>query len=106
MARIYKHPFYNPYTLDYDVALLELAGPVRRSRLVLPICLPEPTPRPPDGARCVITGWGSVREGGRRGLPHTPCPRPRRARPGPTRLRLARRLDGAAAAEGGSAPPQ
>ncbi|XP_021560872.1 transmembrane protease serine 9 isoform X2 [Neomonachus schauinslandi] len=64
VARIYKHPFYNLYTLDYDVALLELAGPVRRSRLVRPICLPEPTPRPPDGARCVITGWGSVREGG------------------------------------------
>ncbi|XP_053752828.1 transmembrane protease serine 9 isoform X1 [Panthera pardus] len=64
VARIYKHPFYNLYTLDYDVALLELAGPVRRGRLVRPICLPEPTPRPPDGARCVITGWGSVREGG------------------------------------------
>uniref|UniRef100_G3QLN3 Peptidase S1 domain-containing protein n=1 Tax=Gorilla gorilla gorilla TaxID=9595 RepID=G3QLN3_GORGO len=64
VARIYKHPFYNLYTLDYDVALLELAGPVRRSRLVRPICLPEPAPRPPDGTRCVITGWGSVREGG------------------------------------------
>lgn len=66
VARIYKHPFYNLYTLDYDVALLELAGPVHRSRLVRPICLPEPAPRPPNGARCVITGWGSVREGGRR----------------------------------------
>ncbi|XP_058284116.1 transmembrane protease serine 9 [Hylobates moloch] len=64
VARIYKHPFYNLYTLDYDVALLELAGPVRHSRLVRPICLPEPAPRPPDGVRCVITGWGSVREGG------------------------------------------
>ncbi|XP_045400127.1 transmembrane protease serine 9 isoform X2 [Lemur catta] len=64
VARIYKHPFYNLYTLDYDVALLELAGPVRRSSLVRPICLPEPAPRAPDGARCVITGWGSVREGG------------------------------------------
>uniref|UniRef100_A0A8C8Z2H1 Transmembrane serine protease 9 n=1 Tax=Prolemur simus TaxID=1328070 RepID=A0A8C8Z2H1_PROSS len=64
VARIYKHPFYNLYTLDYDVALLELAGPVSRSRLVRPICLPEPAPRAPDGARCVITGWGSVREGG------------------------------------------
>nr|KAF6297794.1 transmembrane serine protease 9 [Pipistrellus kuhlii] len=64
VARIYKHPFYNLYTLDYDVALLELAGPVHRSRLVQPICLPEPAPRPPSGARCVITGWGSVREGG------------------------------------------
>ncbi|XP_008579041.1 PREDICTED: transmembrane protease serine 9 [Galeopterus variegatus] len=41
VARIYRHPFYNLYTLDYDVALLELAGPVRRSRLVRPICLPE-----------------------------------------------------------------
>lgn len=66
VARIHKHPFYNLYTLDYDVALLELAAPVRRSRLVRPICLPDPAPRPPDGARCVITGWGSVREGGRR----------------------------------------
>ncbi|XP_007949263.1 transmembrane protease serine 9 [Orycteropus afer afer] len=64
VARIFKHPFYNLYTLDYDVALLELAGPVRRSRLVRPICLPEAAPRPPAGARCVITGWGSVREGG------------------------------------------
>ncbi|XP_021100720.1 transmembrane protease serine 9 [Heterocephalus glaber] len=64
VASIYKHPFYNLYTLDYDVALLELAGPVRRSRLVHPICLPGPAPRPTDGARCVITGWGSVREGG------------------------------------------
>nr|XP_027808174.1 transmembrane protease serine 9 [Marmota flaviventris] len=64
VARIYKHPFYNRYTLDYDVALLELAGPVRRSRLVRPICLPEPTPRPSEGTHCVITGWGSVREGG------------------------------------------
>lgn len=69
VARIYRHPFYNLYTLDYDAALLELAGPVRRSRLVRPICLPlpAPAPRPPGGARCVITGWGSVREGGRRG---------------------------------------
>lgn len=66
VARIHKHPFYNLYTLDYDVALLELAVPVRRSRLVRPICLPDVVPRPPDGARCVITGWGSVREGGRR----------------------------------------
>ncbi|KAG8519155.1 Transmembrane protease serine 9 [Galemys pyrenaicus] len=64
VAHIYKHPFYNLYTLDYDVALLELAEPVRASRLVRPICLPGPTPRPPDGTRCVITGWGSVREGG------------------------------------------
>uniref|UniRef100_A0A8C2V6G2 Transmembrane serine protease 9 n=1 Tax=Chinchilla lanigera TaxID=34839 RepID=A0A8C2V6G2_CHILA len=51
VARIYKHPFYNLYTLDYDVALLELAGPVRRSRLVRPI-LPTGAfaARPPAGS--------------------------------------------------------
>ncbi|XP_047387258.1 transmembrane protease serine 9 isoform X2 [Sciurus carolinensis] len=64
VARIHKHPFYNRYTLDYDVALLQLAGPVRRSHLVRPICLPEPVPVPSVGAHCVITGWGSLREGG------------------------------------------
>lgn len=99
VARIYKHPFYNLYTLDYDVALLELAGPVRRSRLVRPICLPGPAPRPPDGARCVITGWGSVREGGRRRRARAGCPatngspptRPSRRPQGPWRASCRRR---------------
>jgi hypothetical protein len=86
VARIYKHPFYNLYTLDYDVALLELAGPVRRSRLVRPICLPGPAPRPPDGAR------------GRGVRPRT-GPHP----PGPL---AARRVHGAPAAEGGRTPPE
>lgn len=114
VARIYKHPFYNLYTLDYDVALLELAAPVLHNRLVRPICLPEPAPRPPDGARCVITGWGSVREGGMRGRhPHLqglgvqgrregPQPGPHAALP----ARFAHRDHGAAAAESGGAPPQ
>jgi len=119
VARIHKHPFYNLYTLDYDVALLELVGPVRRSRLVRPICLPEPAPRPPDGARCVITGWGSVREGGRCSRPSGASgripPRPPLGIPvvpsGHTAvlspvLPLACRLHGQAAAEGGRAPPQ
>lgn len=110
VARIHKHPFYNLYTLDYDVALLELAVPVRRSRLVRPICLPDVAPRPPDGARCVITGWGSVREGGRR----RPAPSggrslgsrtaPARAHAAPP-ARVACRLHGAPAAEGGRPPP-
>lgn len=111
VARIYKHPFYNLYTLDYDVALLELAGPVHRSRLVRPICLPEPAPRPPNGARCVITGWGSVREGGRRVRHSEPGPAPsggiRKASSLVTAYRPSHhRLHGPAAAEGGCAPPQ
>uniref|UniRef100_A0A8D0ESL2 Peptidase S1 domain-containing protein n=1 Tax=Strix occidentalis caurina TaxID=311401 RepID=A0A8D0ESL2_STROC len=39
--RIYKHPFYNVYSLDYDVALLELSTPVKFSNTIKPICLPD-----------------------------------------------------------------
>ncbi|NXN96832.1 TMPS9 protease, partial [Rhinopomastus cyanomelas] len=62
--RIYKHPFYNVYSLDYDVALLELASPVRLSAAVRPICLPDSSHVFREGARCFITGWGSTKEGG------------------------------------------
>lgn len=111
VGRVFKHPFYNPYTLDYDVALLELVGPVRASRLVRPICLPAPSPRIPDGARCVITGWGSLREGGRCGpAPGAPCtslfPRIPHGACIPVPTVVTRRLDGAAAAEGGRAGPE
>uniref|UniRef100_A0ABM5EMD4 Transmembrane protease serine 9 isoform X3 n=1 Tax=Pogona vitticeps TaxID=103695 RepID=A0ABM5EMD4_9SAUR len=64
VARILRHPFYNAYTLDYDMALLELASPLRYSRAVKPICLPDGTHRFPAGSPCFITGWGSTKEGG------------------------------------------
>nr|XP_020649785.1 transmembrane protease serine 9 [Pogona vitticeps] len=64
VARILQHPFYNAYTLDYDMALLELASPLRYSRAVKPICLPDGTHRFPAGSPCFITGWGSTKEGG------------------------------------------
>ncbi|POI27876.1 hypothetical protein CIB84_008375, partial [Bambusicola thoracicus] len=62
--RIYKHPFYNVYSLDYDVALLELSAPVRFSSTIKPICLPDNSHVFQEGARCFITGWGSTKEGG------------------------------------------
>ncbi|NXR77907.1 TMPS9 protease, partial [Pycnonotus jocosus] len=62
--RIYKHPFYNVYSLDYDVALLELSTPVTFSRTIRPICLPDNSHIFHEGARCFITGWGSTKEGG------------------------------------------
>ncbi|XP_074834435.1 transmembrane protease serine 9 [Carettochelys insculpta] len=61
---IHKHPFYNIYTLDYDVALLELATAVRFTSAIKPICLPDNSHLFRDGARCVITGWGATKEGG------------------------------------------
>ncbi|XP_044541280.1 transmembrane protease serine 9 [Gracilinanus agilis] len=62
--RIYKHPFYNVYTLDYDVALLELSAPVRYTSVIKPICLPDHSHLFAEGTKCFITGWGSIREGG------------------------------------------
>ncbi|KAM9265696.1 transmembrane protease serine 9 [Morus bassanus] len=62
--RIYKHPFYNVYSLDYDVALLELNTPVKFSNTIKPICLPDSSHIFHEGARCFITGWGSTQEGG------------------------------------------
>ncbi|XP_064493258.1 transmembrane protease serine 9 isoform X1 [Pseudopipra pipra] len=62
--RIYKHPFYNIYSLDYDVALLELSTPVKFSNTIRPICLPDSSHIFHEGARCFITGWGSTKEGG------------------------------------------
>uniref|UniRef100_A0A670ZMW6 Peptidase S1 domain-containing protein n=1 Tax=Pseudonaja textilis TaxID=8673 RepID=A0A670ZMW6_PSETE len=64
IARIHKHPFYNGYMLDYDVALLELATPLRYTSTVRPICLPDRTHVFSEGRPCVITGWGSTKEGG------------------------------------------
>uniref|UniRef100_A0A670K808 Transmembrane serine protease 9 n=1 Tax=Podarcis muralis TaxID=64176 RepID=A0A670K808_PODMU len=62
--QIHKHPFYNIYTLDYDVALLELASPLSFTSTIKPICLPDHAHLFGQGARCVITGWGSTKEGG------------------------------------------
>ncbi|XP_060088509.1 LOW QUALITY PROTEIN: transmembrane protease serine 9 [Heteronotia binoei] len=61
---IHRHPFYNVYTLDYDVALLELAFPLRYTSTIKPICMPDSSHVFREGARCFITGWGSTKEGG------------------------------------------
>ncbi|XP_072261307.1 transmembrane protease serine 9 [Pyxicephalus adspersus] len=62
--RIHKHPFYNVYTLDNDVALLELPSPLSFTNLIKPICLPDTSHSFLEGTKCFITGWGSTKEGG------------------------------------------
>ncbi|KAF7235921.1 Transmembrane protease serine 9 [Varanus komodoensis] len=64
IAQIRKHPFYNLYTLDYDVALLQLPSPLRYSSTIKPICLPDSSHVFAEGRHCIITGWGSTKEGG------------------------------------------
>ncbi|XP_068089840.1 transmembrane protease serine 9 isoform X2 [Hyperolius riggenbachi] len=62
--RIHKHPFYNVYTLDNDVALLELPSSLSFTNLIKPICLPDISHIFSEGTKCFITGWGSTKEGG------------------------------------------
>ncbi|KAG7273922.1 hypothetical protein CRUP_011058 [Coryphaenoides rupestris] len=60
IQHIVVHEYYDPGTLDYDVALLRLRRPWPASLapLVQPVCLPTPshtlTPQHP----CWVTGWG------------------------------------------------
>jgi len=62
---IHKHPRYNDYTYQNDVALLELVEPVPLTSCVAPACLPEASDPPlQEGATCWITGWGTLVEGG------------------------------------------
>uniref|UniRef100_A0A663MN26 Peptidase S1 domain-containing protein n=1 Tax=Athene cunicularia TaxID=194338 RepID=A0A663MN26_ATHCN len=93
--RIYKHPFYNVYSLDYDVALLELSTPITFSNTIKPICLPDNSHIFHEGARCFITGWGSTKEGGTAPpegspTPTLPCHPPRETRHLPFPLRCPR----------------
>ncbi|KAJ8368669.1 hypothetical protein SKAU_G00086970 [Synaphobranchus kaupii] len=64
IAQVICHPYYNSYTFDNDIALMELSSPVTFSQRIKPICLPSATHDFPAGKNVWITGWGATREGG------------------------------------------
>lgn len=66
IKRIISHPFFNDYTYDYDIAVVELQSPVTFSSVVQPICLPDATHSFPVGKDLWVTGWGATVEGGER----------------------------------------
>lgn len=63
LRRAVLHPQYNPGTLDFDVAVLELARPLGFNTFIQPVCLPLAIQKFPVGRKCMISGWGSTREG-------------------------------------------
>jgi len=65
IQRVIIHPAFNGTNMDHDVALLELAVPAPMSLTIQPVCLPSPVHRFPKNTECYITGWGSMREGGK-----------------------------------------
>lgn len=66
IQRIIVHEYYNAYTFDYDIALLQLKKPwpSSLSPLVQPICLPPTSHTVMESHHCWVTGWGYKSEEG------------------------------------------
>ncbi|KAI7802091.1 ST14 transmembrane serine protease matriptase a [Triplophysa rosa] len=64
IKQVIAHPSYNPYTYDYDIAVMELESPVTYSDTIRPICLPSAADVFPAGSTVTVSGWGAIREGG------------------------------------------
>ncbi|VTJ82695.1 Hypothetical predicted protein, partial [Marmota monax] len=62
---IIVHPrFTIKKPMDYDIAILRMAGTFQFGQLVGPVCLPEPGERFEAGFICTTTGWGRLTEDG------------------------------------------
>ncbi|KAM9221810.1 ovochymase-2 [Dugong dugon] len=64
IKHIIIHPAFNNTTMDYDLALLQLAEPLQFNQLVRPACLPERGQGLPASRVCTVTGWGTHNPGG------------------------------------------
>ncbi|XP_003795957.2 suppressor of tumorigenicity 14 protein [Otolemur garnettii] len=64
LKRIIRHPSFNDFTFDYDLALLELEQPAEYSAVVRAICLPDASHDFPAGKAIWVTGWGHTQQGG------------------------------------------
>ncbi|XP_017658322.1 ovochymase-2 [Nannospalax galili] len=59
------HPqFSTRKPMDYDIALLKMAGNFQFGQFVRPVCLPEPEEHFEAGFICTTAGWGRLTEGG------------------------------------------
>ncbi|XP_040844954.1 ovochymase-2 [Ochotona curzoniae] len=59
------HPHFSPKKpMDYDIALLKMAGTFQFGQFVGPLCLPKPGKRFETGLVCTTAGWGRLTEDG------------------------------------------
>uniref|UniRef100_A0A668USH9 Suppression of tumorigenicity 14b n=1 Tax=Oreochromis aureus TaxID=47969 RepID=A0A668USH9_OREAU len=63
VKQIIAHRYYNSYTEDSDIALMELDTRVSLTQHIRPICLPSSTYYFPSGQEAWITGWGTTLQG-------------------------------------------
>lgn len=60
IQEIIMHEEYDPLTVDNDIALLRLSGPVQYSPGIGPVCLPfQFAERDFQGENATVTGWGT-----------------------------------------------
>ncbi|KAM4846178.1 ovochymase-2 [Thomomys bottae] len=65
IAATFIHPqFSTRKPMEYDIALLKMAGTFQFGQFVGPMCLPEPGEKFKAGFTCTTTGWGRLTEGG------------------------------------------
>uniref|UniRef100_A0ABM5EPS0 Suppressor of tumorigenicity 14 protein isoform X1 n=1 Tax=Pogona vitticeps TaxID=103695 RepID=A0ABM5EPS0_9SAUR len=64
IKKIIQNPYFNEYTFDYDIAVLELSSPVTFTAEIEPVCLPDVTHEFPAGKAMWVTGWGATQEDG------------------------------------------
>ncbi|KAI5750266.1 hypothetical protein M8J76_014210 [Diaphorina citri] len=64
VSRIVMHSMFKRAEMTNDLALLQLAAPLRYNRYVRPICLPDVTETPEPYSTCTAVGWGAVFEHG------------------------------------------
>ncbi|XP_039112368.1 chymotrypsinogen B [Hyaena hyaena] len=58
IAKVFKNPKFNMFTINNDITLLKLATPARFSRTVSAVCLPSESDSFLPGTLCATTGWG------------------------------------------------
>uniref|UniRef100_A0A6I8NJM9 chymotrypsin n=2 Tax=Ornithorhynchus anatinus TaxID=9258 RepID=A0A6I8NJM9_ORNAN len=58
IAKVFKNPKFNMFTIRSDITLLRLASPAQLSDTVSPVCLPSSSDEFPVDSTCVTTGWG------------------------------------------------
>uniref|UniRef100_G1U7Y9 Chymotrypsinogen B n=1 Tax=Oryctolagus cuniculus TaxID=9986 RepID=G1U7Y9_RABIT len=61
IAKVFKNPKFNIFTIRNDITLLKLATPASFSQTVSAVCLPNADDDFPAGTLCATTGWGKIR---------------------------------------------
>ncbi|XP_023287913.1 transmembrane protease serine 9 [Orussus abietinus] len=63
VSTIIRHRNFDMNSYNHDVALLKLRRPVKFSKTIKPVCLPQ-SEADPAGKEGTVVGWGRTKEGG------------------------------------------